>query len=298
MLLSTISPTEKRQNLRKLLASNQLIQCPGAFSPLVAMMIERLGFSALYISGAVLANDLGYPDIGLTTLSEVAQRGRQIARATNLPAIIDCDTGFGEVVNVARSIRDLEEAGLSGCHLEDQVNPKRCGHLDNKDLVSTDEMVAKIRAAVAARQDPNFLIIARTDARGIEGFDSMISRAQAYIKAGADMIFVEALATKDEFKAAREALNAPLLANMTEFGKSPLLSAKELQDLGFNLAIYPVTTLRLAMKAAEKGLKSIKDEGSQASCLDQMQTRVELYDLLRYSDYQQFDENISNYFSK
>jgi methylisocitrate lyase len=295
MLFQPVSPEEKRQSLRTAIGSGRLLRFPGSFSPLVSMLIEEIGFDGIYVSGAVLSADLGLPDIGLTTLNDVAQRGRAIARTTGLPAIIDIDTGFGEPTNVARSIQEIEEMGLAGCHLEDQVNPKRCGHLDNKTLVDVATMTRKITAAARARRDPKFLLIARTDARGPEGMDKAIERAKAYIDAGADMIFPEAMASADEFKQFRDAVNAPLLANMTEFGKSPLLSADQLQSIGYNIVIYPVTTLRLAMKAVEDGLKQLREAGTQADLIDRMQTRARLYELLEYERYNQFDQSIYNF---
>ncbi len=296
MLFGTTSPSEKRKAFRQALASGSLLRFPGAFSPLVAMQIEKLGFEGIYISGAVLANDLGYPDIGLTTLSEVAGRGRQIARVTKLPSIIDIDTGFGEPLNVTRSVQELIELGIAGCHLEDQMNPKRCGHLDNKALVSSEEMLKKVKAASNAKTlDPNFLIIARTDARASEGLDKAIDRAKAYVDAGAEMIFPEALQDEKEFEKFRKEVKVPLLANMTEFGKSKLLTTQQLSNLGFNLVIYPVTSLRLAMKAVETGLQEIKAKGTQESVLDKMQHRKELYELVRYEEYNQFDQNIFNF---
>jgi methylisocitrate lyase len=295
MLFPTKSPSQKRADFRAALKSGKLLQFPGAFSPLVAMLIERQGFDGVYVSGAVLANDLGLPDVGLTTLSEVSQRGRAVARATALPSIIDADTGFGEPMNAARTVQELEELGLCGCHFEDQQNPKRCGHLDGKTLVSADDMVKKIRAAATARRDPNFVIVARTDARASEGLEGAIKRAKAYVGAGADMIFAEALADESEFAQFKKAVPSPLLANMTEFGKSKLLTAQQLQDAGVNVVIYPVTSLRLAMKAVEDGLAVLKSEGSQESVLKHMQTRAELYELLRYKDYEQFDKDVFNF---
>lgn len=296
MLFPTLSAPEKRRNFRKALSSGKLLRFPGAFSPLVAMLIEKQGFDGVYISGAVLANDLGYPDIGLTTLTEVSQRGRQIARVTTLPSIIDVDTGFGEPMSMARTINELIELGLAGCHLEDQQNPKRCGHLDGKSLVEPADMIKKVKAAADARKaDPQFLVIARTDARASEGLDKAIDRAKAYVDAGAEMIFPEALQDEKEFEAFRKAVKVPLLANMTEFGKSKLLNAQQLQNLGYNLVIYPVTSLRLAMKAVEQGFAEIKSKGSQESILEKMQHRKELYELVRYEDYNQFDMNIFNF---
>jgi len=295
MLQATKSASDKRKDFRAALKTEKLLRLPGAFSPLVAMAIQRHGFDGVYVSGAALSADLGLPDIGLTTLSEVAMRGSAIARATDLPALIDADTGFGEPLNMARTIQTLEDAGLSGCHLEDQVNPKRCGHLDGKSLVTTQAMVEKICAATGARRDKNFLIMARTDARASEGLDGAIARAKTYVDAGADAIFPEALADEGEFEKFRKAIKVPLLANMTEFGKSKILTAKQLSDLGFNIVIYPVTTLRLAMKAIEDGLATIKAEGSQSTIVGDMQTRAELYDLLRYEDYAKFDKDVFNF---
>jgi methylisocitrate lyase len=289
------APEQKRAEFRAALKSSKLLRFPGAFSPLVAMAIQRHGFDGVYVSGAALAADLSLPDIGVTTLSEVAARGGTIARATDLPALIDADTGFGEALNVARTIQTLEDAGLCGCHVEDQVNPKRCGHLDNKSLVTTQAMVEKIRAATGARRDRHFVIMARTDARAAEGLEGALVRAKAYVDAGADAIFPEALADEREFEKFRKAIKVPLLANMTEFGKTKLLTAKQLSDVGINIVIYPVTTLRLAMKAVEDGLAVLKKAGTQESLLEEMQTRAALYELIRYKDYEQFDKDVFNF---
>lgn len=296
MLFPTLTPAEKRKNFRQALKTGKLLRFPGAFSPLVAMQIEKLGFEGVYISGSVLSNDLGYPDIGLTTLTEVAQRGRQISRVTALPSIIDADTGFGEPMSAARTVQEFIEMGLAGCHLEDQINPKRCGHLDGKALVTREEMTRKVRAAAdGKRLDPNFLIIARTDARASEGLEKAIDRAKAYVDAGAEMIFPEALADLKEFETFRKAVGAPLLANMTEFGKSKLLTTQELESVGFNMVIYPVTTLRLAMGAVTRGLSQISKDGTQENVVPDMQTRKELYDLTSYEAYNSFDQNIFNF---
>jgi methylisocitrate lyase len=295
MLFTTKNALEKRRDFREALKSGKLLRFPGSYSPMVSMLIEQKGFDGVYISGAVLANDLGLPDIGMTTLSEVSLRGRQIARTTNLPSIIDIDTGFGEPMSVVRTVQELEELGLAGCHLEDQVNPKRCGHLDGKQLVDTQSMVRKIRAASDGKRDQNFLIIARTDARASEGLEGAINRAKAYVDAGAEMIFPEALQNEAEFEAMRKAISVPLLANMTEFGKSKLLDAKTLSHLGYNLVIYPVTTARLAMKAVEDGLDVIFKEGSQESIVENMQTRKRLYEVLHYEQYNTFDQNLFNF---
>ena len=295
LLGSTLSAADKRARFRAGLNSGQLQRYPGAFSPLVAKLVSEIGFEGVYVSGAVLSADLGLPDIGLTTLTEVAGRSAQIAAATDLPTLVDADTGFGEPMSAARTITVLEDAGLAGCHLEDQVNPKRCGHLDGKAVVPTTEMITRLRAAVAARRDPNFVICARTDAAGIEGIDAAVDRAKAYADAGADLIFTEALSTPREFERFRAAVDAPLLANMTEFGKSELVSARQLADIGYNMVIYPVTTLRLALHAVEVGLREIQSAGTQAGLLDQMQHRSRLYELLRYAEYNQFDSDIFNF---
>lgn len=295
MLHAHQTASQKRQTLRQSLCRGDLLRFPGAFSPLVALMIERLGFEGIYLSGAVLAADLGLPDIGLTTLSEVSSRSHAIARVTNLPAIVDIDTGFGEPLNAARSIQVLEDLGLCGCHLEDQRNPKRCGHLDHKQLVTPEEMVQKIRAATEARRDPNFLLIARTDSRASEGIDGAIDRARCYLDAGADAIFPEALRNREEFEQFRTAINAPLIANMTEFGKSELLDTETLGELGYNIVLYPVTALRLAMFAVESGLRTIAEHGTQRELLAGMQPRNDLYDLLDYESYATFDRDLFNF---
>lgn len=296
MMFPTLTAAEKRKNFRDQLKTGKLLQFPGSFSPLTSMMIEQKGFDGVYISGSVLSNDLGYPDIGLTTLTEVANRGRQIARTTKLPAIIDADTGWGEPMNVTRTIQEFIEMGLAGCHLEDQENPKRCGHLDNKSVVETSQMTRKIRAAVNGKKlDANFLIIARTDSRASEGLDKAIDRAKAYVDAGAEMIFPEAMQNEKEFEAMRKAISVPLLANMTEFGKGKLYSKTELENLGYNMVIYPVTTLRLAMGATSAGLDIIKKTGSQEEAIPMMQTRQQLYDLTNYEAYNSFDQSIFNF---
>ena len=291
----TLPAADKRSRFRAALESGQLQRFPGAFSPLVAKLVAEIGFDGVYVSGAVLSADLGLPDIGLTTLTEVSARGAQIAAVTDLPTLIDADTGFGEPLNTARTVTVLEDAGLAGCHLEDQVNPKRCGHLDGKDVVSTDDMVKRLRAAVSARRDPNFVICARTDAASVESVSAAIERARAYADAGADMIFTEALYELADFERFRTSVEIPLLANMTEFGKSPLLTARQLGDIGYNAVIYPVTTLRLAMYAVEVGLREIANTGTQSGLLNRMQHRSRLYELLRYADYNQFDSDIYNF---
>ncbi len=295
MLYAQTPAHEKRRMLRERLASGELLRFPGAFNPLSARLIERKGFDGVYISGAVLAADLGLPDIGLTTLTEVAGRGQQIARMTELPAIIDADTGFGEPMNVARTIQTLEDAGLAGAHIEDQVNPKRCGHLDGKSVVDGDTAVKRIRAAVDARRDPNFLVMARTDIRAIDGLEAAIDRAKALVDAGADAIFPEAMRDLGEFEAMRAAIDVPILANMTEFGKSELFSTEQLRSTGVNIVIWPVSLLRLAMGAADRALDTLDDEGHLTSKLGEMQHRADLYDLIDYEGYTRFDTNVFDF---
>lgn len=299
MLYSTVPAHEKRRVFRERLASGELLRFPGAFNPLSARLIERKGFEGVYISGAVLSADLGLPDIGLTTLTEVAGRGQQIARMTDLPAIIDADTGFGEPMNVARTIQTLEDAGLAGTHIEDQINPKRCGHLDGKAVVDEDTAIKRIRAAADARRDPNFLIMARTDIRamheGQAGLDAATDRAKALVDAGADAIFPEAMRSLEEFAAVRAAVDVPILANMTEFGKSDLFSVDQLRDVGVNIVIWPVSLLRIAMGAASRALDTLIDEGHLTSKLGEMQHRADLYDLIDYEQYNHFDTNVFNF---
>jgi methylisocitrate lyase len=295
MLYSSATPADKRVNLRAALATGELLRFPGAFNPLSARLIEEKGLEGVYISGAVISADLGLPDIGLTTLTEVAGRAAQIARMTDLPAIVDADTGFGEPMNVARTVQQLEDAGVAGLHIEDQVNPKRCGHLDGKAVVDEDTAIKRIRAAVAARRDPNLLIMARTDIRALDGMNSAIDRAKALVDAGADAIFPEAMVDLSEFAAMRAAVDVPLLANMTEFGKSELFSNEQLASVGINIVIYPVSLLRLAMGAAERGLDTILDEGSLTSRVPEMQTRARLYELLDYESYGSFDNSVFNF---
>lgn len=296
MFRSNRSPEEKRKVFKEALASGKCLRFPGAHNAMVAKVAEEIGFEGIYVSGGVMANTLGLPDIGLTTLDEVKVFASQIAKMTELPTIMDIDVGFGEPINAARTVSEIEWLGLSGCHLEDQLNPKRCGHLDGKQLVSVDDMCLKIKAAVQARRDPNFLIIARTDARGGEGFDATVARAKAYIEAGADMIFPEAMRGYDEFKTFREALpDTYLLANMTEFGKSELLSHKQLSDLGYNLVIYPVSSQRLAMKAVEVGFSELFEKGTQEGLLGSMQTRSRLYEVVDYEKYAAFDQSVFSF---
>ena len=295
MLYSEVTAAEKRRGLRQGLKDGKLLRFPGSFNPLSAKLIQDKGFEGVYISGAVLSADLGLPDIGLTTSSEVEGRAAQITRMTDLPAIVDADTGFGEPMNVARTIQSFENAGVAGLHIEDQVNPKRCGHLDGKAVVETDVAVKRIRAAVSGRRDENLLIIARTDIRALEGLDSAIDRAKKLADAGADMIFPEAMRDLGEFEAMVKALDVPVMANMTEFGKSDLFTTKELENVGISLVIYPVSLLRLAMGAAERGLNTLLAEGTLKGVVPEMQTRARLYELLDYEAYNTFDSGVFNF---
>jgi methylisocitrate lyase len=283
---------QKRSDFIKSLKTGKLLRFPGAYNPLSAKLIAEIGFDGVYISGGVMSNDLGFPDIGLTTLEQVSYRSAQITRVTDLPTIVDADTGFKDCKN---TITTFEAKGLAGCHIEDQIEQKRCGHLDNKELISKGEMVKKIKESVNARNDKNFLIIARTDANDVEGLDKTIDRIKAYEDAGADMIFPEAMKDEKEFEKVRKISKRYLLANMTEFGKSKLLSKSELEKLGYNLVIYPVTTQRLAMKNVEDGLKSIFKNGDQNNILDKMQTRKRLYELVEYEKYNTPDNKVTDF---
>ena len=283
---------EKRKDFVKKIKTGNILRVPGAYNPLTAKLIEEIGYDAVYVSGGVMSNDLGYPDIGLTTLNDVSNRSKQIARVTNLPTIVDIDTGFK---NCKKTIETFEKNGITAVHIEDQIDQKRCGHLDNKELISQKKMVKKIKDCVKARKDKNFKIIARSDAKSVEGMDKMIDRCKAYIDAGAEIVFPEALANEKEFEIVRKSLDSYLLANMTEFGKSKILDYKVLENLGFNIVIYPVTTQRLAMKSVEDGLRAIFADGHQNNLISKMQTRKRLYDLVEYEKYNSLDEKIYNF---
>ena len=280
MLHDPTPDAEKRRRLRARLGTGEPLVLPGAFNPLSAMLAERHGFAGLYLSGAVMAADLGLPDVGLTTLSEVATRAAQVARVKALPAVVDADTGFGEPMHVARTVQLLEDAGVAGLHLE------------GKQVVAREDAVRRVRAAASARRDPNLLLIARTDARAVEGLDGAIDRALAYVEAGADAVFPEALRTEEEFAAVRRALDVPLLANMTEFGQGPALGVDDLRRLGYDMVIFPVSLLRLAMGAADRALATLAREGRLMGLLEEMQTRADLYDLVDYAGYQAFDADV------
>ena len=283
---------EKRDNFDKKLSSKKILRIPGAYNPLTAKLIEEIGYDGVYVSGGVMSNDLGYPDIGLTTLQDVSYRANQIARVTNLPTIVDADTGFK---TCEKTVNTFEKLGLAGIHIEDQISQKRCGHLDNKELIPKEEMIKKIKLSIKSRKDKKFKIIARTDANSVEGIDKMLERAKSYQDAGADIIFPEALRDEKEFEKVRKNLNVYLLANMTEFGKTKLLTYKQLEDIGYNIVIYPITTQRLAMKSVEDGLRDIFKHGHQNTIIDKMQTRKRLYELVEYEKYNSLDERIYNF---
>jgi methylisocitrate lyase len=272
----------KSKRLRELIAKGSVMM-PGVPNAAMARQVERTGFDAVYISGAGMANaTAGVPDIGLLSMTEVVRLAGYVANAVAIPAIVDADTGFGGAENVARTVYELEKAGLAGCHIEDQEFPKRCGHLAGKSVVDVDEMTGRIKAAVNARRDENFMIIARTDARAVEDFNRAVERSRRYLDAGADAIFPEALQSADEFKAFARDVKAPLLANMTEFGKSPLLSFQELSDFGYKMVIFPQSAFRVSMKASEEFLRDLKSQGTQSGWIEKMQTREQLYELLDY----------------
>jgi len=285
-------PEEKRLDFDEKLKSKKILRIPGAYNPLTAKLIEEIGYDGVYVSGGVMSNDLGYPDIGLTTLKDVSYRSNQIARVTNLPTIVDIDTGFK---SCEKTIETFENFGITAVHIEDQIEQKRCGHLENKELIIKEEMIKKIKKCVNSKKDKNFKIIARSDAKSVEGIDKMIDRCKAYVDAGAEIIFPEALHNEKEFEMVRKSLNCYLLANMTEFGKSKLLNFKELENLGYNIVIYPVTTQRLAMKSVEDGLRDIFNNGHQNNIIDKMQTRKRLYDLVEYEKYNSLDKKIYNF---
>jgi methylisocitrate lyase len=284
--------SEKRVELRNKLKKQKILRFPGAYNPLSAKLIAEIGFDGIYISGGVMSNDLGLPDIGLTTLKEVSYRANQISRVSDLPAIVDADTGFGDCKN---TIETFEKLGLTGCHIEDQIEQKRCGHLDNKEIIPVGDMIKKIKSAVSAKKDKNFLIIARTDSNTVEGIKKTIDRIKAYEDAGADVLFPEAMKDEKEFEQIRKNSKVNLLANMTEFGKSKILSAKILENLGYNIVIYPVTTQRLAMKSVEDGLRVIMNDGHQNNIIDKMQTRKRLYELVEYEKYNTSDKKITDF---
>ena len=294
MLLSSVhSNAQKARRLRELIEQKTVVM-PGAFNAPVGMLAQKVGFEAIYISGAGLINGTaGYPDIGLLGMDEMVREASYIANAVDVPTICDADTGYGDVLQVMRTIQAFERAGVAGVHLEDQQAPKRCGHLDGKSLIGAAEMERKLAAAVEARLNPDFLIVARTDARSVEGFEQSVERGLRYIEAGADAIFPEALLSEDEFGRYADKVKVPLMANMTEFGKTPYLSAQEFATLGYRMVIFPMSAFRVMMRAVEELLHQLKADGSVEPLLGRMQTRQELYDLLRYVDYQNTDAQLA-----
>jgi len=289
--------SNKPSRLRALLEQGTVVM-PGAFNAITAKIVQDVGFSAMYISGAGISNGVaGYPDIGFMSATEMATQAGYIARSVHIPAIADADNGYGEAVNVFRTVQEYERQGLSGLHLEDQVIPKRCGHLDGKQVISVEHMREKVAAAVQARVNPDFLIIARVDAKAVYGFDDAVKRAHAYLDAGADMIFPEALTTPEEFEEFAKQVKAPLLANMTEFGKTPYLTVQEFERFGYNMVIFPMTAFRIMMKAVEDSLRVLKQEGTQVSLLERMTSRADLYRLIHYQDYEQLDATLATQFS-
>jgi methylisocitrate lyase len=275
------------QRFRSLVETDRPLQVVGAVNAYAAMLAERAGFRAIYLSGAGVANaSFGLPDLGVTSLNDVCEDARRITQATPLPLLVDADTGWGGAFSVARTVKELSRAGAAGCHLEDQVQAKRCGHRPGKALVSAAEMCDRIKAAVDARAD-DFVVMARTDAHASEGLNAAVERSQRYVEAGADMIFAEALTTLDEYRAFTAAVRVPVLANVTEFGKTPLFTVEELGAAGVGLVLYPLSAFRAMAKAAEAVYAAIRTHGTQAGVVAAMQTRAELYDVLRYHEYEQ-----------
>ncbi len=294
LLRARRDPRDIRAWFRERLSKPGIVVAPGVFMPITAILAQEMGFEAVYFSGAAFSNMLALPDLGVFTLSELAYYLKFFTQAIDIPLIVDVDTGFGEALNVARTVRELEDVGVAAMHIEDQEMPKKCGHLSGKRVVPVDEMVKKIKAAVEARRDENFLIIARTDARDVEGLESAIERANIYVEAGADVIFPEALQSREEFVEFARRVKAPLLANMTEFGKTPYITAREFEEMGYKVVIFPVTTFRYAMGAVREALNVLKREGTQRSLLDRMMTREEVYRLIGYWGYEEWDRRIAS----
>lgn len=282
---------ELANQFKELMQAESILQIPGAHDAMAALVAKDAGFSALYLSGGAYTASKGLPDLGMVTSTEIADRARDLIRATNLPVLVDIDTGFGGVLNVARTAQEMFEASVAAVQIEDQQLPKKCGHLNGKQLVTKEEMEQKIQAI--KKVAPSLVIVARTDARANEGLDAAIERAEAYIHAGADAIFPEALQTDEEFRLFAERISVPLLANMTEFGKTPYITADEFQRMGFKMVIYPVTSLRVAAKAYERIFQLIKEEGTQKDGVNDMQTRKELYETISYHDFEDLDKKIA-----
>ncbi|MGG0753378.1 methylisocitrate lyase [Brevibacillus laterosporus] len=285
------SQAELAMKFRELMNAPDLLQIPGAHDAMAALMARRAGFSALYLSGAAYTASCGLPDLGIVTSTEIAQRAKELIRATNLPVLVDIDTGFGGILNVSRTAREMLEANVAAVQMEDQQLPKKCGHLNGKRLVTTEEMVQKIIAI--KKVAPSLVLVARTDARSVEGLDAAIERARSYVEAGADAIFPEALESAEEFRMFAQRISVPLLANMTEFGKTPYYTAEEFAKLGYRMVIYPVTSLRVAAKAYERVFQVIKEQGTQKGELANMQTRSELYEAISYEEFEELDKEIA-----
>ena len=272
---------------RAALEKERPLQIVGAINAYAALLAEKAGFNAIYLSGAGVANaSFGLPDLAMTTLNDVCEDVRRIASATDVPLLVDADTGWGSAFMIARTIREMTWAGAAGCHLEDQVAVKRCGHRPGKTLVAAEEMCDRIKSAVDGRIDEQFVIMARTDAHAVEGQQAALDRAAAYVEAGADMIFAEALTTLDEYQQFTKAIRVPVLANLTEFGKTPLFTSEELADVGVRMTLYPLSAFRAMSKAALEVYETLRADGSQKASLDNMQTRMELYDVLGYQAYE------------
>jgi methylisocitrate lyase len=281
--------------LRELIKNKEILIAPGVFNPITALLCKKMGFEVLYFSGASFSGSLALPDLGMITLTEVVEEVKKITSIVNLPLIVDADTGFGETINVYRTVKELEKAGASAIQIEDQVMPKKCGHLEGKILVKEEDMVKKIRMAIEARKSEDFLIIARTDARTVEGLERAIERAKIYVEAGADMIFPEALESLEEFKEFGKNIKVPLVANMTEFGKTPYITVEEFKEAGYKIVLFPVTLLRVSLYAMKEVLKEIKEKGTQKYFLDKMISRKEFYDLIDYYSYINLDKKVANY---
>jgi methylisocitrate lyase len=281
--------------LRELIKNREILIAPGVFNPITALLCKKMGFEVLYFSGASFSGSLALPDLGMITLTEVVEEVKKITSIVNLPLIVDANTGFGETINVYRTVKELERAGASAIQIEDQVMPKKCGHLEGKILVKEEDMVKKIRMAIEARKSEDFLIIARTDARTVEGLERAIERAKIYVEAGADMIFPEALESLEEFKEFGKNIKVPLVANMTEFGKTPYITIEEFKEAGYKIVLFPVTLLRVSLYAMKEVLKEIKEKGTQKYFLDKMMSRKEFYDLIDYYSYINLDKKVANY---
>jgi methylisocitrate lyase len=281
--------------LRELIKNKEILIAPGVFNPITALLCKKMGFEVLYFSGASFSGSLALPDLGMITLTEVVEEVKKITSIVNLPLIVDADTGFGETINVYRTVKELEKAGASAIQIEDQVMPKKCGHLEGKILVKEEDMVKKIRMAIEARKSEDFLIIARTDARTVEGLERAIERAKIYVEAGADMIFPEALESLEEFKEFAKNIKVPLVANMTEFGKTPYITVEEFKEAGYKIVLFPVTLLRVSLYAMKEVLKEIKEKGTQKYFLDKMMSRKEFYDLIDYYSYIDLDMKVAKY---